>query len=98
MLELYVDAKGRGASDAEAMQSVAAGFSEEASAVLDGLIRYASKVSRRPTEGRERVALQGHVQPWEGLREEASRPTAPEGPGLAVQGLLRLKPEEPQPT
>ncbi|CAK0812588.1 unnamed protein product, partial [Prorocentrum cordatum] len=93
MMACYLEEKARGSSDAAAVQSVAAGFGEEAQQVLAGLIRHARYLKQQTNEPEELARLDGHIGSWEVLQQVPSRPQTPEASPNSLQELLKLSPE-----
>eukprot|EP00959_Pyramimonas_sp_CCMP1952_P403646 8458466-Pyramimonas_sp.AAC.1 len=81
----YLEEKARGSGDAAAVQSVAAGFGEEAHQVLTNLIRYAQHLRQQTTGPEELARLDGHIGSWEELQQVPSRPQTPEAAPSSLQ-------------
>ena len=82
MLGLYVEERGRGSSEEEAMQCVAAGYGEDVTEVLETLIGVAQRSAAEAPSEEERATYQDHARRWEERLAAGTQP-APPAPAAA---------------
>ena len=90
MLGLYVEERGRGSSEEEALQCVAAGYGEDVTDVLETLIGVAQRSAAEAPSEEARATYQDHARRWEERLAAGTEPATPPAAPKAAAELLRL--------